>query len=123
MTEKVEFMEIYPMRGHSRGEWYATLEDIAESEESAEYWALFGVTHRGNRHCLGEFPSESDAIFARQGTSIFGNAKRTQATGRKIIQIQIAENCSDPSTVELYALCDDGTLWRRRIGDQNTTIS
>jgi len=53
MTEKIESMEIHPMRGHSRGEWYCSIDDIAPREEEAEYWALFGVTHRGNKHCLG----------------------------------------------------------------------
>lgn len=63
MSEKVESMEIHPMRGHSRGKWYCSLKDIAPSEEEAEYWAVFGVTQRGNRHCLGEFPSEEDSEF------------------------------------------------------------
>ena len=65
MTEKTEYIEIYPMRGHSRGEWYGTFEDIVDSEEEAEYWALFGVTHRGNKHCLGEFPTKSVAMSAK----------------------------------------------------------
>lgn len=66
MAEKIEPVEIYPMRGHSRGEWYGTLENIVTSEEDAEYWALFGVTHRGNKHCLGEFPTKSAAMSLKQ---------------------------------------------------------
>ena len=65
VTEKTEYIEIYPRRGHSRGEWYGTFEDIVDSEEEAEYWALFGVTHRGNKHCLGEFPTKSVAMSAK----------------------------------------------------------
>lgn len=56
MTEKSEFIEIHPMRGHSRGDWYGTLDDIVDSEEEAEYWALFGVAPRyWNRKgfCIG----------------------------------------------------------------------
>lgn len=123
MTEKVDYIEIYPMRGHSRGEWYATLDDIAESEEAAEYWALFGVTHRGNKHCLGEFPTKSDAIVARQGVSIFGKEGRTKGKGRKVIQIEIVEDYVDSSTVELFALCNDGTIWRRCIASKNDISS
>ena len=67
MTEKSEHFEIYPMRGHSRGDWWGTLDDIATSEEEAEYWAVFGVTHRGNKHCLGEFPTKRAAVFAVRG--------------------------------------------------------
>lgn len=37
MSEKIKFVVIHPMCGHSRGEWYATLDDIVESEENAEY--------------------------------------------------------------------------------------
>ncbi len=66
MTEKTEYIEIHPMLGHSRGEWYGTLEDIVDSDEEAEYWALFSVTHRGNKHCLGEFPTNSAAMSAKQ---------------------------------------------------------
>ena len=64
MTERAESFEIHPMRGHSRGEWYGTADDIADSEESADYWALFGVTHRGNKHCLGEFKTKAGATAA-----------------------------------------------------------
>jgi hypothetical protein len=56
MTEKSLSFEVHPMRGHSRGEWYGTLEDVVENEGDADYWAVFGVTHRGNKHCLAEFP-------------------------------------------------------------------
>ena len=75
MAEKIDSMEIHPMRGHSRGEWYCSLDDIAPSEDEAEYWAVFGVTHRGNRHCLGEFLTKSDAQFAVDGI-------RTRSSGR-----------------------------------------
>ncbi len=54
------------MRGHSREEWYATLDDIAACDEDAEYWALFGITRRGNTHCLGEFLTKSAAIAAKR---------------------------------------------------------
>lgn len=52
------------MKGHSRGEWYGTIDDVVHSEDNAEYWALFGVTHRGNRRCLGEFPNRRAAFDA-----------------------------------------------------------
>jgi len=54
------------MRGHSRGKWYAAQNDIVISEEDAEYWALFSVTSRGNKHCLGEFPSKAEALAAKK---------------------------------------------------------
>ena len=66
MTEKAESFEVYPMRGHSRGEWWGTLKDIADFEEDAEYWALFGMTHRGNKHCLAEFRTKAEAMSARR---------------------------------------------------------
>lgn len=53
------------MRGHSRGEWYATQQDILTSDEEADYWALFSVTRRGNKHCLGEFPTKAEALAAQ----------------------------------------------------------
>ena len=96
MTEKNVAIEIHPMRGHSRADWWGTLDDIVDSEEEAEYWALFGVTHRGNKHCLGEFPTKSDAIVARQGVSIFGKERMTKAKRRKVIQIEIVEIASTP---------------------------
>ena len=52
------------MRGHSRGEWYATQKDIVNSDEEADYWALFSVTPRGHKHCLGEFPTKALALAA-----------------------------------------------------------
>ena len=52
------------MRRHSRGDWYGALDDIAECEEDAEYWALFGITHRGNKHCVGEYPTKAAALLA-----------------------------------------------------------
>jgi len=54
------------MRGHSRGEWYAAQTDIVNSDEDADYWALFGVTPRGNKHCLGEFPTKAEALAAQK---------------------------------------------------------
>ncbi len=117
MTEKSEFIEIHPMRGHSRGDWYGTLDDIVDSEEEAEYWALFGVTHRGNKHCLGEFPTKSAAISAKQGISrIPGRARKARASERKIVQIEVAYNRQETTMIELFVLCDDGTVWRRGIG-------
>ena len=64
MSERAIAYELHPMRGHSRGEWYATQKDIANSEDEAEYWALFSVTHRGNKHCVGEFATKLDALAA-----------------------------------------------------------
>ncbi len=119
MTEKSESFEIHPMRGHSRGKWWGTLEDIVDSEEEAEYWALFGVTHRGNRHCLGEFPAKSAAMSAIRGMSFPKSARQTKfaiARRRKIIQIQVAYDHKETAMVELFGLCDDGTVWRRGIG-------
>jgi len=52
MTEKIESMEILPMRGHSRGEWHCSLDDVASSDDEAEYWAIFGVTHRNARAAI-----------------------------------------------------------------------
>ncbi len=119
MTEKSESFEIHPMRGHSRGEWYGTLDDIVDSDEEAEYWALFGVTHRGNKHCLGEFPTKSAAMSAIHGVSFPRSAGQTRfakSRRRKIIQIEIAYDHKESAMVELFGLCDDGTVWRRGIG-------
>lgn len=119
MTEKSESFEIYPMRGHSRGAWWGTLEDIVESEEDAEYWALFGVTHRGNKHCLGEFPTKSAAISAIRGMSFPGSARQRRfpkARRRKTIQVEVAYDHSETAIADLFGLCDDGTVWRRVIG-------
>lgn len=81
MAEKIESVDVYPMRGHSRGEWYGTLEDIVDSEEEAEYWALFGVTHRGNKHCLGEFATKLAAMSAKQ---IWKNRRDLEAREPKL---------------------------------------
>jgi len=118
MTEKIELMEIHAMRGHSRGEWYCSLDDIAPSEDEAEYWAIFGVTHRGNRHCLGEFPTKSAAEAAARGLMFI--RRRVQPPppirGRKIIQIEIVPDGDDRAMVDIFALCEDGTIWRRGVG-------
>lgn len=122
MTEKIEAMEIHPMRGHSRGESYCSLDDIAPSEETAEYWAVFGVTHRGNKHCLGEFPSRSVAETAVKGSwpSLPKQSMRAKPlpsrAGRKIIQIEVVVGEKESAMVDLFALCDDGSIWRRGIG-------
>ena len=70
MFEKIKFVAIHPMRGHSYGEWYATLDDIVESEENAEYWAVFGVTCGGIKYCLGEFRTKQAALAAVQSSPI-----------------------------------------------------
>ena len=121
MTEKIETMEIHPMRGHSRGEWYCSLNDIAPSEDHAEYWAVFGVTHRGNRHCLGEFPTKSAAEMAAHGLKAHWKRARSSQSSppgraRKIIQIEAVSDKNDPAMVDIFALCDDGSIWRRGIG-------
>ena len=56
------------MRGHSRGEWYCSLDDVAPNACEAEYWAIFGTTYRGITHCLGEFPTKSGAEAAAFGS-------------------------------------------------------
>lgn len=66
MTEKAVSFEVYPMRGHAHGEWYGALENIVDREDAAEYWALFGVTLRGNKHCLAEFRTKAEAEGARR---------------------------------------------------------
>ncbi len=118
MTEKIESMEIHPMRGHSRGEWYCSLGDIAPSGEEAEYWAIFGVTHRGNKHCLGEFPAKAAAEIAVHGLkSLRTPAEPSQSRrGRKVIQIEVVAEKNDSAMVDIFALCDDGSIWRRGIG-------
>ena len=60
-------MQIYPMRGHSRGEWYCSLDDVTPDAHEAEYWAVFGTTYRGITHCLGEFATKSGAEAAAYG--------------------------------------------------------
>ena len=116
MAEKVESMELYPMRGHSRGEWYCSLDDIAENEDEAEYWAIFGVTHRGNKHCLGEFPTKTAALAASQGLKRRRTASATKSNERRIVQIEAVYDRDQPGMVDLFALCDDGSVWRRGIG-------
>ena len=111
-------MEIHPMRGHSRGEWYCSLDDIASSEDDAEYWAIFGVTHRGNKHCLGEFPSKTAAETAANGLRSLRKpvGLSPSRTGRNIIQIEVVADTKDSAMVDIFALCDDGSIWRRGIG-------
>ena len=120
MTEKIETIEIHPMRGHERGEWYGSQANIVDSDQDAEYWALFGVTHRGNRHCLGEFPTRKSAQSARSGIRLVepGKRKKAKAKGnkRKIIQIDVTFDHVESTMVDIFALCDDGTVWRRGIG-------
>ena len=116
MTEKIESMEIHPMRGHSRGEWYCSLDDVAPSEQEAEYWAVFGVTHRGNKHCLGEFPTKSAARSAVREPRTPLKRAAPSRRGRRIIQIEVVQDKKDSTMVDVFALCDDGSLWRRGIG-------
>ena len=104
------------MRGHSRGEWYCSLDDIAPSEEKAEYWAIFGVTHRGNKHCLGEFPTKTAARSAAHGNKAHWRAAAPSRPGIKIIQIEVIKDKNEPTMVDVFALCDDGSIWRRGIG-------
>lgn len=121
MTEKIESMEVYPMRGRSRGEWYCSLDDIAPSERQAEYWAVFGTTHRGNKHCLGEFPTKSAARSAVHGMRALRKPTATAPRGRKIIQIEVVKDKNDPTMVDVFALCDDGSIWRRGVGTGKTS--
>ncbi len=110
MTEKIESMEIHPMRGHSRGEWYCSLDDIAPSEEDAEYWAIFGVTHRGNKHCLGEFLTRAAADTAVHGLrSVWAPPEPSLSRrGRKVIQIEVVAEKNDSAMVDIFALCVNG---------------
>lgn len=146
MTERTEIFEVHPMKGHSRGEWYGTERDIVKDADLAEYWAVFGTTHRGNKHCLGEFSSEAAAWTAVRGLKFFptrgfhssrpapapdfgaemtraspvGEAvhirERRMATHREIVQIEVSNHGDDDSMLELFALCSDGTVWNRGIG-------
>ncbi len=118
MTEKIESMEIHPMRGHSRGEWYCSLEDVTPTEDDAEYWAVFGVTHRGNRHCLGEFPTKAAAKTAVHGLdAVWKPTEPAPAErGGKIVQIEVVASNDSSTMVDIFALCNDGSIWRRGIG-------
>jgi hypothetical protein len=118
MTEKIESMEIHPMRGHSRGEWYCSSDDIAPSEEEAEYWAVFGTTHRGNKHCLGEFPTKTAAKTAAHGLDTLWQPTEPSPSSlsRKVIQIEVVATKNESTMVDIFALCDDGSIWRRGIG-------
>lgn len=137
------------MKGHSRGEWYGTLDDIIESVDLADYWAVFSVTHRGNKHCLGEFPSESAAWAAARGSQFFppipprpslstspprlviGQSRSTSGSSalihqsqsspspRVVVQFEVFESEGDKSMIELFALCNDGTVWHCGIGVGN----
>ena len=105
------------MRGHSRGEWYCSFDDVATREQDAEYWAVFGVTHRGNKHCLGEFPTRTAAKSAIDGLRRKAWQPPIESIqGRKVVQIEVVGNEDDSTMVELFALCDDGSIWRRGIG-------
>ena len=84
MTEKTESMEIYPMRRHSRGDWYCSFDDVALSEDEAEYWAVFGKTHRGNRYCLGGFPTKAAAESGVNGLNSIRYPTHQSIVGRKI---------------------------------------
>lgn len=122
MTEKIESMEVHPMRGHSRGDWYCSLDDVAPSEEKAEYWAVFGITHRGNRHCLGEFPTKHAATAVVEGHKEKTRASFESPTmSRKIVQIEVVTNNADSNIVELFALCNDSSIWRRGIGTRQAS--
>jgi len=94
------------------------MDDIAPSEEEAEYWAVFGVTHRGNRHCLGEFPSKQAAESAAKGLRPLRKPTECSPsrTDKKIVQIEVVADKKDSAMVDIFALCDDGSIWRRGIG-------
>jgi len=66
MTEEAVSFVVHPMRGHAHGEWYGALENIVDDVDDAEYWALFGVTLRGNKHCLAEFHTKAEAEAAKR---------------------------------------------------------
>ena len=118
MTEKIKSMEVHPMRGRSRGEWYCSRDDIAPSEEEAEYWAIFGTTYRGIKHCLGEFPTKSAAEAAAFGLKYTRSRVGPSASnrGRQVIQIEVVVDQQESAMVDIFALCDDGSIWRRGIG-------
>jgi hypothetical protein len=120
MTEKSLSFEVHPMRGHSHGEWYGTLDNVVENDEDAEYWAVFGITHRGNKHCLAEYPTKADALAATQNFNMFPVAKRSRFasgdSGRKIVQLEVFPSTDSTPMIEIIALCSDGTVWHRGIG-------
>ena len=66
MTEKADSFEVHTMRGHAHSEWYGAPQNIVDCDDNAEYWALFSVTFRGNKHCLGEFKTKADADAAKR---------------------------------------------------------
>lgn len=118
MTDEFKSMEVHPMRGRSRGEWYCSWHDIAQSEPEAEYWAIFGTTCRGITHCLGEFPTKSAAEAAAFGLKApRGRVGPSPSNhGRKVVQIEVVADQKDSAMVDIFALCDDGSIWRRGIG-------
>ena len=118
VADKTKSMEVHPMKGRSRGEWYCSWDDIAPSEEEAEYWAVFGTTHRGITHCLGEFPTKSAAEAVAYGFKPLRDrvASPPSHDGRKVIQIEVVADQNEPAMVDIFALCDDGSIWRRGIG-------
>jgi hypothetical protein len=120
MTEKSLSFEVHPMRGHSRGEWYGTLDDVVKSDKDAEYWAVFGITHRGNKHCLAEYSTKAETQAATQNFNMFPVAKRSSfASGesdRKIVQLEVLPSTDSTPMIEIIALCSDGTVWHRGIG-------
>jgi hypothetical protein len=101
------------MRGHSRGDWYGTLDNVTQSEADAEYWAVFGVTHRGNRHCLGEFPTKDAALATVYGLDQT-QSESGAGGGSTIMHIEAVRTGEDHSKFELFALFNDGTVWRRQ---------
>ena len=115
MTEKILSAEIHPMRGHSRGDWYCSLDDIAPNEDEAEYWAAFGVTHRGNKHCLGEFPTRFAAESAVGVFSSIRNSAGVQlhTDGKSVVKMEVVQDSKDKSKRIFLALCANGTIWRR----------
>lgn len=100
------------MRGHSHGEWYGTVDNVAASEADAEYWAVFGVTHRGNRHCLGEFLSKDAALAAVSGFDRTSSQIRIYG-GNAIVHIEAVRSDQGDSEFELFALFDDGAIRKR----------
>ncbi len=70
MSEPIDHKVLRPMYGRSRGDWNPTIDDIADCDEDANYWAIFGVTRRGKWHCLGHFPTKEAAENALYGKNI-----------------------------------------------------